>query len=267
MIDAITARELALQILEAERTKQPTKQISQLHPDFTIDDAYAIQEAGIRLNEAAGRVVRARKVGLTSKVMQDAVGVREPDSGVIYDDMFYGPGDTVPFERFIAPRIEVELAFVLGDDLAGADCELDDVLAATAYVTPAIEILDTRIQMKDPDTGSARTIVDTVADNAADAGIVVAHQRFGAHEIDIPWVAAVLRRNGQIEESGVAAAVLEHPGRSIVWLTRRLAGLGVSLRAGELILSGSFTRPLWVQRGDEFVADYGALGTLEFRFG
>lgn len=266
MIDAASARELALRILEAERARQPTRQISQLHPDLTIDDAYAIQAAGIRLNEEAGRVVRARKIGLTSKVMQDAVGVSEPDSGVIYHDMFYGPGDTVPFDRFIAPRIEVELAFVLGYELAGADCELEDVLEATSYVTPAIEILDTRIHMKDPDTGSTRTIVDTVADNAADAGIIVAHQRFDVHEIDIPWVAAVLRRNGRIEESGVAAAVLDHPGRSIVWLTRRLAGLDGSLHAGELILSGSFTRPLWVERGDEFVADYGALGTLEFRF-
>jgi 2-oxo-hept-3-ene-1,7-dioate hydratase len=266
VIDSAAATELAHQILEAERTKQPTKQISQLHPQFTIDDAYAIQAAGIRLHEAAGRVVRARKIGLTSKVMQDAVGVNEPDSGVIYDDMFYGPGDTIPFDRFIAPRIEVELAFVLAAEVSGADCELEDVLEATSYVTPAIEILDTRIQMKDPDTGSTRTIVDTVADNAADAGIIVAHQRFDVHEIDIPWVCAVLRRNGQIEESGVAAAVLGHPARSIVWLTRRLAGSGMSLAAGELILAGSFTRPLWVQRGDEFVADYGALGTLEFRF-
>jgi 2-oxo-hept-3-ene-1,7-dioate hydratase len=266
MIDADTARELAMRIIESERTKLPTKQISQIHPDFTIDDAYAIQDAGIRLNEEAGRVVRARKVGLTSKVMQDAVGVDEPDSGVIYDDMFYGPGDTVPFDRFLAPRIEVELAFVIGIELSGVDCTLEDVLEATSYVTPAIEILDTRIEMKDPDTGSTRTIVDTVADNAADAGIIVAHQRFDVHEIDIPWVAAVLRRNGRIEESGVAAAVLDHPGRSVAWLTRRLAGQGISLRPGELILSGSFTRPLWVQRGDEFVADYGALGTLDFRF-
>jgi len=266
MIDVDTARQLALTIIEAERSRQPTKQISQLHPEFTIDDAYAIQDAGIRLSEEAGRVVRARKIGLTSKVMQDAVGVSEPDSGVIYDDMFYGPGDTVPFDRFIAPRIEVELAFVLGAELSGVDCALEDVLEATSYVTPAIEILDTRIQMKDPETGSTRTIVDTVADNAADAGIIVAHQRFDVHEIDIPWVAAVLRRNGRIEESGVAAAVLDHPGRSVAWLAQRLHGLGVALQPGELVLAGSFTRPLWVERGDVFVADYGPLGTLEFRF-
>jgi len=260
------AEQLAKSIFDAERTKTPTKQISQLHPELTIDDAYAVQAAGVRLAEAAGRQVRARKIGLTSKVMQDAVGVDTPDTGVIYDDMFYGHGDTVPFDRFIAPRLEVELAFVLGHDLSGPDCTVEHVLAACEYVTPAIEILDARIQMKDPDTGSGRTIVDTVADNAADGGIVVARQQFDPDELDLPWVCAVLRRNGQIEESGVAAAVLDHPARGVAWLADRLHGQGIALRAGELILAGSFTRPLWVQRGDEFVADYGPLGTIEFRF-
>jgi 2-oxo-hept-3-ene-1,7-dioate hydratase len=185
---------------------------------------------------------------------------------VIYDDMFYGHGDTVPFDRFIAPRLEVELAFVLGHDLSGPDCTVEHVLAACEYVTPAIEILDARIQMKDPDTGSGRTIVDTVADNAADGGIVVARQQFDPDELDLPWVCAVLRRNGQIEESGVAAAVLDHPARGVAWLADRLHRQAIALRAGELILAGSFTRPLWVHRGDEFVADYGPLGTIEFRF-
>jgi 2-oxo-hept-3-ene-1,7-dioate hydratase len=266
MIDAGLADELARRIAEAERTKQPTKQISQLHPELTIDDAYAIQAAGVRLAEAAGRAVRGRKIGLTSKVMQEAVGIDEPDSGVIYDDMFYGHGDTVPFDRFIAPRIEVELAFVLGVDLTGPGCTAEDVLEATAYVSPAVEILDARIQMTDPETGSTRTIVDTVADNAADAGIVVGNQRFDVHEIDLPWVCAVLRRNGRIEESGVAAAVLDHPANGVAWLANRLAGQAIALRAGEVILGGSFTRILWVRRGDEFVADFGPLGTLEFRF-
>jgi 2-oxo-hept-3-ene-1,7-dioate hydratase len=266
MIDELLANELARRIIDAERTRQPTKQISQLHPELTIDDAYAIQAAGVRFAEAAGRVVRGRKIGLTSKVMQDAVGIDEPDSGVIYADMFYEHDATVPFDRFIAPRIEVELAFVLGVDLTGPGCTLEDVLEATSYVTPAVEILDARIQMTDPETGSSRTIVDTVADNAADAGIIVANQRFDVHEIDLPWVCAVLRRNGQIEESGVAAAVLDHPANGVAWLANRLSGRGVSLRTGEVILAGSFTRILWVRRGDQFVADYGPLGTLEFRF-
>lgn len=266
MITDDQADQIARRIHDAERSRVPIKQVSQLHPEFGIDDAYAIQRAGVRLAEAEGRVVRARKIGLTSKVMQEAVGITEPDHGVIYDDMFYGHGDTIPFDRFIAPRLEVELAFVLGADLTGPGCTLDDVLDATAYVTPAVEILDARFQMTDPDTGSTRTIVDTISDNAADAGIVVGEQRFGPRDLDLPWVCAVLRRNGVVEESGVAAAVLDHPANGIVWLADRLARHGVGLRAGELLLAGSFTRPLWVHRGDGFVADYGALGTIEFRF-
>lgn len=265
MITDDQATEIARRVRDAERTRVPTKQVSQLHPEFGIDDAYVIQQAGVRLAEADGRVVRARKIGLTSKVMQEAVGITEPDHGVIYDDMFYGDGDTIPFDRFIAPRLEVELAFVLGADLR-AGCTLDDVLDVTEYVTPAVEILDARFQMTDPDTGSTRTIVDTISDNAADAGIVVGERRFAARELDLPWVSAVLRRNGVVEESGVAAAVLDHPANGIVWLADRLAHHDVGLGAGELLLAGSFTRPLWVRRGDEFVADYGPLGTIEFRF-
>ena len=266
MITDEQATEIARRLRDAEHTRVPTKQVSQLHPEFGIDEAYAIQEAGVRLAEGDGREVRARKIGLTSKVMQDAVGITEPDHGVIYDDMFYANGDTIPFDRFIAPRLEVELAFVLGHDLAGPGCTLDDALDATQYVTPAVEILDARFQMTDPDTGSTRTIVDTISDNAADAGIVVGEQRFGPRDLDLPWVCAVLRRNGVVEESGVAAAVLDHPANGIVWLADRLARHDVSLRAGELLLAGSFTRPLWVHRGDGFVADYGPLGTIEFRF-
>ena len=266
MITDEQAYEVARRIRDAERTKQPTKQVSQLHPEFGIDEAYAIQRAGVELAESDGRVVRARKIGLTSKVMQDAVGISEPDHGVIYDDMFYGDGDVVPFDRFIAPRIEVELAFVLGADLAGPGCTLEAVLDATEYFCPAIEILDARFQMVDPDSGSGRTIVDTISDNAADAGIIVGSQRFGPRDVDLPWVAAVLRRNGVIEESGVAASVLDHPANGVAWLADRLARHGVTLRAGELLLAGSFTRPLWVHRNDEFVADYGPLGTIEFSF-
>jgi 2-oxo-hept-3-ene-1,7-dioate hydratase len=269
MIVVITdelANEIAQRLSEAARTKVPTKQVSQLHPDLGIDDAYAIQRAGVRLAEADGRVVRARKIGLTSKVMQEAVGITEPDHGVIYDDMFYADGDTIPFDRFIAPRLEVELAFVLGSELRGPGCTLAAVLDATEYVTPAVEILDARFQMTDPDTGSTRTIVDTISDNAADAGIVIGDQRFGPSDLDLPWVCAVLRRNGVIEESGVAAAVLDHPATGVAWLADRLARHGVALRPGELVLAGSFTRPLWVHRGDEFVADYGPLGTIDFRF-
>jgi 2-oxo-hept-3-ene-1,7-dioate hydratase len=264
MIDETLAIEIAGRLREAERTKTPTRQISQSHPDLTVDDAYAIQRAGVDLAAADGRVARGRKIGLTSRVMQQAVGITEPDYGVLYDDMFFADGSVVPRDRFIAPRVEVELAFVLGSALRGPDCTIYDVLRATEYVTPAIEILDARFQMTDPDTGSTRTIVDTIADNAADAGIVTGGRVVRPDDVDLRWVAALLYRNGVIEESGVAAAVLNHPANGVAWLANRLAGHGVELRAGEVILAGSFTRPVWVEPGDTFHADYGPLGSIAF---
>lgn len=266
MIDEARAVLIATRLRDAERSRTAVKQISQLHPELTIEDAYAIQRAGVAMAEADGRVVRGRKIGLTSRVMQQAVGITEPDYGVLYDDMFFTDGSVVPRERFIAPRIEVELAFVLGAPLSGPDCTIYDVLRATEYVTPAIEILDARFQMTDPDIGSSRTIVDTIADNAADAGIVTGGRVVRPHDVDLRWVAALLFRNGVIEESGVAAAVLNHPANGVAWLANRLAGHGVELSPGEVILAGSFTRPVWVQPGDTFHADFGALGSIAFQF-
>ena len=266
MIDEHLAQTIATQLRDAARTKSPIKQISQLHPELTIEDAYAIQRAGVALAEADGRVVRGRKIGLTSRTMQQAVGISEPDYGVLYDDMFFTDGSVIPRQRFIAPRIEVELAFVLGASLTGPNCSIYDVLRATEFVTPAIEILDARFHMTDPDTGSTRTIVDTIADNAADAGIITGGRVVRPHDVDLRWIGALLYRNGVIEESGVAAAVLNHPAHGVAWLANRLAGHGVELAAGQLILAGSFTRPVWVQPGDTFHADFGRLGSIAFQF-
>jgi 2-oxo-hept-3-ene-1,7-dioate hydratase len=215
---------------------------------------------------ADGRVVKGHKIGLTSKVMQRAVSIDEPDYGAIFDDMFFDDGGAVPVGRFIAPRIEVELAFVLGEKLVGPGVSLFDVLRATEFVTPALEILDARVQMSDPETGHLRTIVDTIADNAANAGLVLGGRVFRPMDLDLRWVAALLARNGVIEESGVAAAVLNHPGNGVAWLANRLAPHGVSLNPGEVILSGSFTKPVFAEPGDTFVADYGPLGTVSLAF-
>jgi 2-oxo-hept-3-ene-1,7-dioate hydratase len=214
----------------------------------------------------AGRTVRGRKIGLTSRAMQQSVGITEPDHGVLYDDMFFADGGDVPFDRFLAPRIEVELAFVLGQELRGPGCTVFDVLRATELVTPALEILDARVQMADPETGHTRTIVDTIADNAADAGIVVGGRAVRPLDVDLRWVCALLYRNGTIEETGVAAAVLNHPANGVAWLVDKLAPYGVALEPGVVVLAGSFTRPVWVQRGDTFHADYGPLGAITCRF-
>jgi len=260
------ATEIAARLRKAERTRTPITQLSQLQPELTVEDAYAIQRAGVAVAEAEGRVVRGRKIGLTSRVMQQSVGITEPDYGVLYDDMFFADSSVIPLDRFIAPRVEVELAFVLGASLTGPDCTIYDVLRATEYVTPAIEILDARFQMTDPDTGSTRTIVDTIADNAADAGIVTGGRVVRPHDVDLRWVSALLYRNGVIEESGVAAAVLNHPANGVAWLANRLSDHGSGLAAGQVILAGSFARPVWVRPADTFHADFGPLGSIAFQF-
>jgi 2-oxo-hept-3-ene-1,7-dioate hydratase len=258
--------EIARRLYTAEQERKPIRQLSLDYPDMTIDDAYAIQRVLVELKVADGRVVEGRKIGLTSKVMQRAVSIDEPDYGALFDDMFFQDGGHVPAGRFIRPRVEVELAFVLGEALRGPGVTLSDVMRATDYVRPALEILDARVQMSDPETGHLRTIVDTIADNAADAGLVLGGKQFGPHDADLRWVAALLMRNGTIEESGVSAAVLDHPANGVVWLANRLASHGVSLQAGEVILSGSFTKPVFAEPGDTFVADYGPHGTVSVVF-
>ncbi|MFV9452262.1 2-oxo-hept-4-ene-1,7-dioate hydratase [Rhodococcus sp. NM-2] len=265
-LSAEAIADTARRLYEAEKTRVPIRQLSLQYPSMTIDDAYAVQRALVDLKAADGRSVRGRKIGLTSKVMQRAVSISEPDYGAIFDDMFFDDGGTVPAGRFIRPRIEVELAFILGEDLKGPGVTLYDVLSASEYVTPALEILDARVQMSDPETGHLRTIVDTIADNAADAGIVLGGRVVKPMDVDLRWVSALLLRNGSIEESGVAAAVLNHPGNGVAWLANRLAPHGVPLRAGEVILAGSFTTPIFAEPGDTFVADYGPLGTVSCSF-
>lgn len=265
-LDAGAVADAASRLYEAERTRTPIRQLSLQYPDMTIDDAYAVQRALVELKIADGRTVRGRKIGLTSKVMQRAVSISEPDYGALFDDMFFDDGGTVPANRFIRPRVEVELAFVLGETLKGPGVTLYDVLRASEYVTPALEILDARVQMSDPDTGHLRTIVDTISDNAADAGIVLGGNVVQPHDVDLRWVGALLLRNASIEESGLAAAVLGHPGHGVAWLANRLAPHDVALQAGEIILAGSFTKPVFAEPGDTFVADYGPLGTVSVYF-
>ena len=252
---------------EAERTRRQVRMVSLDHPGMTMDDAYRVQKAWVELKVAAGRRIKGRKIGLTSRAMQQAVGVDTPDSGILFDDMFFPDGGTVPTDRFIGLRVEVELAFVLKAPLSGPDCTVFDVLNATDYITPALEILDTRIFRVDPDTKATRTVLDTIADNAANAGIVVGGRPFRPDAHDLRWIAAICYRNGVVEETGVAAGVLNNPANGVAWLANRLHGQSDSLAAGEVVLSGSFTRPVEVKRGDTVQADFGPFGTVSCFFG
>jgi 2-oxo-hept-3-ene-1,7-dioate hydratase len=266
MLPDDTIRLLARRLYDARKSRIQLRQFSLEHRDMTIEDGYAIQSEWVRLEMADGCSVKGRKIGLTSRAMQQASQITEPDYAPLMDDMFFATGSDIPFERFIAPRVEVELAFVLGSPLKGPGVTLFDVLRATDYVTPALEIIDARIEQFDRDTRAPRKVFDTIADFAANAGIVVGGLPVKPDAVDLRWVAALLYKNAVIEETGVAAAVLNHPAIGVAWLANKIAPYGETLRAGDVILGGSFTRPTNVVRGDVLHADYGALGGISMRF-
>ena len=198
--------------------------------------------------------------------MQAAMRIDTPDSGFLTEDMVFEPGSTLAASSFCDPKLEIELAFVLATDLAGPDLTVDDVLDATDHVTPAVELIAARSFRTDPDSGRTRTVIDTISDNAADAGIVCGGRQVGPREVDLRWIGALGYRNGIIEETGIAAGVLDHPATGIVWLARRYAEQGLTLEAGQTILAGSFTRPIDVRAGDEFRFDFGDLGAFGLAF-
>lgn len=253
-------------LFQAEETGQQCGLISLSYPGMTLDDAYAVQSRLIARKLAAGRKKIGWKIGLTSRAMQDALKIDTPDSGVLLDDMAFADGATVPAGRFIQPRIEAEIAFVMKAPLAGADCTRDDVLAATDYVVPSLEILDTRILRADPATGKARVIVDTISDNAANAGIVLGAQRHAPDAVDLRWVGAIVSRDGTVEETGLGAGVLNDPVTSVLWLARRMAEYGQEIAAGDVVLSGSFIRPIEAPSGSHIHADFGSFGAVTITF-
>ncbi|MFO1244545.1 MAG: 2-oxo-hepta-3-ene-1,7-dioic acid hydratase [Ramlibacter sp.] len=265
MLDSSTIQQLAAELDQSERSRVQVEHFSKRHPGMTIEDGYAISRAWVAMKIAAGRTVRGHKIGLTSRAMQLSSQIDEPDYGTLLDDMFFSPGD-IPTTRFIAPRVEVELAFVLKKKLEGTRISIDDVLDATDHVTPAIEIIDARIEQFDRHTKVMRKVFDTISDNAANAGIVLGGHKVLPRAVDLPWCGAILRQNGAVEETGLAAGVQGHPAVGVAWLTQKLAPWGECLEAGEVVLAGSFTRPVAARAGDVFDADYGALGRFEFKF-
>lgn len=265
-MDTECLKQMARQLDEAECNRVQIGHFSKLHPDMTILDAYAVQRAWMDIKLARGRSAIGRKIGLTSKVMQRSVNITEPDYGLLLDDMRFESGEDIPFDRFIEPRVEVELAFILGKRLEGPHVSIFDVLSATDYVVPALEIIDARIARVDPETKRTRTVIDTICDNAANAGIVLGGRPVKPDAIDMRWVCAIMFRNGIVEESGVAAAVLNHPANGPAWLARRLAPYGEALEAGDIVLGGSFTAPIHAAPGDVFHVDYGPLGSISARF-
>jgi len=266
MLSPETIRALAKRLYEARKSRTQLRHFSAEHPGMAVEDGYAIQRAWVELELADGRTIKGRKIGLTSRAMQQASQITEPDYAPLMDDMFFDTGSDIPYQRFIAPRVEVELAFVLSRALRGPGVTLFEVMQATDYVIPALEIIDARIEQFDRESKAPRKVFDTIADFAANAGVVLGGRPVKPDAIDLRWVGALLYKNAVIEESGLAAAVLNHPAAGVAWLANKIAVHNEQLNAGDIVLGGSFTRPTQVACGDVLHADYGPLGGISMRF-
>ncbi|MCV7078943.1 2-keto-4-pentenoate hydratase [Mycobacterium szulgai] len=260
MLHVAIRDELAADLAQAERSREPITPLTADYPDIDVVDAYEIQLINIRQRVAEGARVLGHKVGLSSKAMQQMMGVDEPDYGHLLDEMQVFEDTPVKAANYLYPRVEVEVAFILAGDLPGADCTEEDVLAATEALVPSIELIDTRI------TDWKIALCDTIADNASSAGFVLGKARVSPADIDIKAIEATLTRNGEVIAEGRSDAVLGNPVTAVAWLARKVESFGVRLKAGDVVLPGSCTRAIDARAGDEFVADFTGLGAVRLSF-
>ncbi|MGB9866511.1 MAG: 2-keto-4-pentenoate hydratase [Bacillota bacterium] len=251
---------ISMELLEAERTRVPVEPLTARFPGLTVEEAYRIQLNGIGVKTAQGRRVIGKKIGLTSKAMQQLLGVNEPDYGHLLDDMLLQPGEPLARSHVLSPKVEGEIAFVLKEKLQGPGVTFADVLRATEGLMAAIEVVDSRIRdwkIKLP---------DTVADNASAARVVLGSKMIPANDLDLRLVGMVLERNGEVVNTGAGAAVWGHPAAAVAWLANKLAAFGIALEAGEIILSGAVTGAVDARANDVFTVSFCELGSVSLKF-
>jgi 2-keto-4-pentenoate hydratase len=259
-VDAVARAEVAEQLLAAYRTKQPIEPLVEKYQGLTLEDSYAIQQLQIQQFVAGGRRIAGHKVGLTSAVMQRQMGVDQPDYGHLLDDFFHLENAPIPADRYLQPRVEPEVAFVLKKELRGPGVTVPQAIAAIDFVLPALEIIDSRI--RDWKIG----ILDTIADNASSGGLVLGSTPKPIGALDLRLSGCVLTRNSEVVGTGAGGAVLGSPITSLVWLANTVGALGVTLEAGHVVLPGSITASVPVAPGDTFTATFAGLGSVTARF-
>jgi 2-oxo-hept-3-ene-1,7-dioate hydratase len=259
MLTETERQSIVASLLEAHSTKKQTLRPSARFDQIEIEDSYAISSEVARQLQQTGARLIGHKIGLTSLAMRRSSKIDEPDYGYLFDTMLIEDGAKIPHADFCVPRVELELTFVLGAPIKGPGVGLIDVMRATEYVIPSIEIIDARVD-------EPRKIFDTVADNGAAAGLVLGGTPVRPHDIDLRMIPGVLYRNADIEETGVACGVLGNPAMGVAWLANKLAPFETTLEPGHLVLSGSFVRPVWAEKGDTIRADFGSLGSLSVQF-
>ncbi len=266
MLTESEIQKAAADLYQAEQDRIQIDPVTLTHPQMNMEDAYAIQSNWVDQKIDDGRKVVGYKIGLTSRAMQRVMKIETPDYGVLLDDMVFENGSEILAADFTDPQIEVELAFVLKDRLFGENVTREEVIAATDYVVPAFELIAARSFRIHPETGYTRTVCDTISDNAANAGIIMGGHQVSATELDLRWCGAIVKQNGVVEQTGLAAAVLDHPANGICWIAKRFAKHDIALEPGQILLSGSFTAPVKVKAGDKITAEYGPLGDISVNF-
>jgi 2-keto-4-pentenoate hydratase len=259
-VTTATQADAAARLAEAERLRAPIPRLTEKFPGLDVTDAYEIQLANVARRVAGGAVVRGHKVGLSSRVMQRMMNVDEPDYGHLLSDMFVAENTPVSAASMCAPRAEVEVAFVLRERLPAPGCTVADVLRCTAFVCPALEIIDSRIQDWN------LTLVDTIADNASSGLVILGGRATPVEHIDLRTIGAALRVNGSLVTTGAAGAVLGNPATAVAWLANKVATFGVTLEAGNVILPGSCTQAYDVAAGQTVRADFDRLGSVSAVF-
>lgn len=251
---------VAAELLAAEASCQPIEPLTETYPNLTVEDAYRIQLAGIEMKKARGNRVIGKKIGLTSRAMQELLGVNEPDYGHLLDNMLLLEGEPCRRGELLLPRVEGELAFILKDTLKGPGVTIADVFRATEGIMPAFEIVDSRIRdwkIKLP---------DTIADNASSARLVLGSRMVPIKDLDLRLIGMVLEKNGEVVSTGAGAAVWGHPAAAVAWLANKLAAFDIALEAGEIILSGAITAAENASAGDVFTVSFYGLGSLSLKF-
>lgn len=256
----VSIAQLANELIEAEYSKVPIAPLTKRYPELTLSDAYHIQLQYVEKKVESGSRIVGKKIGATSKAIQTMFGVEQPDYGHLFDTMMYMDGDKVPLQNLLQPKVECEIAFVLKKDLIGPNVTPLDVIEATDYIVPAIEIIDSRIkdwQIK---------FEDTVSDNGSSALVVIGTKPTQLKDLDLTSLGMNVLKNGKYVESATGAAVLGNPIHAIAWLANALSTYDVKLLAGEIVLSGAFTAALEIQAGDTFTAEFAHLGTVSASF-
>ena len=250
----------ATELLEAEKSRQGISPLTEMDNSLTVEDAYQIQLETVKLKIAQGKVIVGKKIGLTSVAMQKMLDVDEPDYGHLFDDMQLENGAKIKVDSMISPKVEAEIGFVLKEDLVGPNITYIDVLMATKYVVPTLEIIDSRVK------DWKIKLVDTVADNGSSAKVVVGDKTTTIDLVNLRTISMVLIKNGELQATGAGAAALGHPAYAIAWLANKLAEFKITLKKDELILPGALSAAISVSVGDTIEAKFGALGSVTVHF-